>query len=159
MGALAVAPGLTVREATPADGPFLRRLYDSTRAEELAGLAWDDRTRRAFLDQQLDAQAVGYRHQFPDASFLLVDLEGADVGRLYLADEGPTVHVLDISLLPEHQGVGLGGALLGWVIGHGRRVTLSVVGGNPARRLYERLGFVVVAEQPPYLSMEHPPLS
>jgi ribosomal protein S18 acetylase RimI-like enzyme len=156
---VAVAPGLTVREAMVADGPFLRRLYDSTRAEELAGLAWDDRTRRAFLDQQFDAQAAGYRHQFPGARFLVVELEGAAAGRLYLDDDGPTVYVLDISLLPEHRGGGLGGALLRWVIGDGRPATLSVADGNPARRLYERMGFVVVAEQPPYLSMERQPLS
>lgn len=153
---VAVVEGLTVRDATPADDGFLRLVYQSTRVEELAGLSWDESTRQAFFDQQFDAQAADYRRRFPKARLFVVELGGAPVGRLYLGSASDAVHVLDIALLPEHRGRGLGEALLRWVVSDGRRVSLSVAKWNPAQRLYLRLGFAVVAEQGPYLTMERP---
>jgi predicted GNAT family acetyltransferase len=41
----------------------------------------------------------------------------------------------------------------------GRRVSLHVERWNRARRLYERLGFAVVAETDVYLLLERPPAS
>lgn len=150
---------VAVRAATPADEPFLRDVFASTRVDELAGVSWGDATRQAFLDQQFDAQDADYRRRFPEARFLVVELDGTPVGRLYLADDGNVVHVLDIALLPEHRGRGYGDALLRWVIGEGRPVSLSVVKWNPARRLYARLGFEVVAEGDPYVRMQRLPVS
>ena len=53
---------------------------------------------------------------------------------------------MDIALLPEYRGRGIGTALLEELLveadATGRRVTIHVERFNPARRLYERLGFV-----------------
>jgi ribosomal protein S18 acetylase RimI-like enzyme len=55
------------------------------------------------------------------------------------------LRVIDIALLPEHRGRGIGTALMTWVTAiadrEARSVTLHVEPWNPARRLYERLGF------------------
>jgi GNAT superfamily N-acetyltransferase len=149
--------GLTAREATEADEPFLRLLYDSTRVEELSGVSWGDRARRAFLDQQFDAQAHDYRRRFPGARYLVVERDAAPIGRLYLADEGDAVRVLDIALLPEHRNAGLGEAILQWVIDGGRPVSLAVGKWNPAQRLYRRLAFTVVGDEGAYLAMARSP--
>lgn len=148
--------GLSLRPATPDDDAFLRRVYESTRADELAALGWDDATRSAFLAQQFSAQAADYRRRHPDARFLVVELDGVPVGRLYLAESESTVYVLDIGLLPEHRGRGIGRALLERVVTEGKAVSLSVTRWNPAQRLYLRLGFAVVAEDDVYLRMERP---
>lgn len=153
---VAAVDGLTVRDAAPADDGFLRLVYQSTRAEELAGVSWGEATRQAFFDQQFDAQAADYRRRFPEARFLVVELDSAPIGRLYLGDAADAVHVLDIALLSEHRGRGLGEALLRWVVADGRAVSLSVLKWNPAQRLYLRLGFAVVAEQGLHLTMERP---
>jgi ribosomal protein S18 acetylase RimI-like enzyme len=59
--------------------------------------------------------------------------------------------------LPEFQGRGLGTTILGDVIEHarmGRRpVSLQVLKVNPARRLYERLGFVISGESETHFQM------
>lgn len=155
----ALDTGLTLREAMPADDAFLRRAYRSTREAELAGVPWGEATRQAFFDQQFDAQAADYRRRFPRARFLVVELEGAPIGRLYLGEADEVAHILDIALLPEHQGTGFGEALLQWVIASGRRVELSVGRWNRAQRLYLRLRFTVVAEDDLYLHMARRPVS
>ena len=54
---------------------------------------------------------------------------------------------LSVCVLPGYRGAGLGAALVGAAVAEARRrslpaLSLSVEDGNPARRLYERLGFV-----------------
>jgi len=56
---------------------------------------------------------------------------------------------LSVCVLPGYRGAGLGAELVGAVVAQARRrsvpaLSLSVEEGNPARRLYERVGFVPV---------------
>ena len=56
--------------------------------------------------------------------------------------------IVDIALLPEMRGTGLGTAILTDLLAaETRPVQLQVERTNPARRLYERLGFALVEEQ------------
>ncbi len=65
--------------------------------------------------------------------------------------------LVDISLLPEARGSGLGTAILkDLVAAETGPVQLHVERTNRARRLYERLGFEVVETQPIYLRMVRP---
>ena len=53
---------------------------------------------------------------------------------------------LSVCVLPGYRGAGLGAELVGAAVAEARRrglpaLSLSVEEGNPARRLYERLGF------------------
>jgi len=144
----------SLRPATAADDAFLLRVYAGTRADELALTPWDDGQRSAFVRQQHQAQAVHYRMQCPDAelSVIVARIDGApqDLGRLWLHRRADTVHVLDIALLAEWRGHGIGTACLARLMQEatagGRAVTIYVEAGNPARRLYERLGFVPTGE-------------
>jgi ribosomal protein S18 acetylase RimI-like enzyme len=72
----------------------------------------------------------------------------------------PISRIVDIALLPEQRGKGIGTALLRDLLaeadGTGKRVTIHVERLNPALRLYERLGFRV-AEEGVYLFLERPP--
>ena len=62
----------------------------------------------------------------------------------------PRLSELAIAVRPESLGSGIGSALLTRLLEEARNVhpgmVLSVRANNPAKRLYERLGFVVVAE-------------
>ncbi|MGW2825676.1 GNAT family N-acetyltransferase [Streptomyces sp. NPDC001443] len=64
-------------------------------------------------------------------------------------------------LAPSHQGRGLGSAVLRTVLGRtdaqGMTVGLNVLQGSPARRLYERHGFVVESQDPVDVFMARPP--
>ncbi|MFF4835995.1 GNAT family N-acetyltransferase [Streptomyces sp. NPDC001315] len=64
-------------------------------------------------------------------------------------------------LAPHHQGQGLGSAVLRTVLGRtdaqGMTVALNVLQGSAARRLYERHGFLVEAQDPVDVLMVRPP--
>jgi ribosomal protein S18 acetylase RimI-like enzyme len=145
---IADTAGLTLRAAGPDDEVFLAKVYASTRAAEMAAVPWSDDQRRAFLAMQHRAQHSDYHGRYPDASFDLVILAAQLVGRLYL-DRGDREHrVIDIALLPEFRGRGIGTRLLDGVLAGAQAaevpVRLHVEAGNPAAALYRRLGFTDV---------------
>jgi ribosomal protein S18 acetylase RimI-like enzyme len=152
-------PGL--RPAGPDDAEVLHQVYASTREEELSVVPWDAATKEAFLRMQFAAQDTYYRSTYPDASYDLI-VDGAEVlGRLYV-DRGEVAWlVIDLALLPEHRGNGLGTRLLRGVLadaaGAVKPVHMHVEQFNPARRLYDRLGFYQIAEQGIYLLLEWVP--
>lgn len=148
--ARAAERGVTLRDETRADLGFLERLYASAREAEFAAIGWPPATLRAFLRQQFEAQGRHYRLAFPQAERLIVERGGAAIGRLCLAREHDEHRIVDIALLPEARGERLGGAILRDVIEGAARleadVALEVAIGNPARRLYARLGFVAASD-------------
>jgi ribosomal protein S18 acetylase RimI-like enzyme len=133
------------------DRELLLAVYGSTRAEELAQVQWAPGAQEAFLRQQFEAQDAYYREYYSGASFDVIEVEGQGAGRLYV-DRWPfEIRIVDIALLPEFRGRGIGETLLRSLISEAetseRSLTIHVEQGNPARRLYERLGFVPVAER------------
>lgn len=113
--------------------------------------------RAAFLDQQLTAQIARAPGSVPERPLVGGRARGCAHRSVVHMEGGDGVHVVDLALLPEHRGAGVGEALLTRVVGDGRRVSLSVVRTNPAQRLYRRLGFEVVDEDDVYLHMQRPP--
>lgn len=147
--------GVTLRSERDDDVPFLRDLYASTRSEELARVPWTDAQKIAFLHDQFRLQRAHYLDAYRDASFDLVLAGEIPIGRLCLF-RGATDHrVVDVALMPEWRGRGVGGALLRCVQAEagrlGRSVSIHVERVNPAKRLYERLGFVPVEDKGIYL--------
>lgn len=160
-GALASPAEVRLRPIRPEDRPFLFRVYAETRAAEMALVPWGEAQRQAFLTMQFEAQHRSYQANFAGARFEIVEVGGVAAGRLYV-DRGPDeTRVVDIALLPEHRGRGVGSALLRDLLAEatasGRCVTIHVEASNPARRLYERLGFVEVGDEGVYRFMRWSP--
>ena len=153
---------ISLRPICPEDEPFLRRVYTSTRQEELAVVPWTAEQKEAFLRMQFDAQHRYYQEHYASADFLLVLSNDVPIGRLYLDRWETEFRIIDIALLPEHRGVGIGSRLLKDVLDEadraGKAVSIHVEKFNPALRLYERLGFLPVADTGVYLRMERPPI-
>jgi len=137
---------VSFRAVRPEDEAFLLEVYGSTRAEELALTGWDPEQRDAFLKMQLDAQHVHYRGQYPSAQYLVVLLDSGPVGRLYLADKDSEIRILDVTILPEYRGAGIGTALVRDLMAlsaaAGKPLTIYVETFNRSLGLFERLGFV-----------------
>ncbi|HEY1128144.1 MAG TPA: GNAT family N-acetyltransferase [Roseateles sp.] len=134
-----------LRPATPADEASQLAIYASTRADELALTGWPVEQCEAFVRHQHAAQQQHYRHHFPDSRCHLILVDGDTVaGRLWLDERPDRVHVLDIALLPAWRSRGLGTRCLQALAAtaDGRPLSIHVETHNPARRLYERLGFV-----------------
>lgn len=155
------APEYTLRFATDADRPFLRDLYASVRASELAVVPWSAEQRRAFCDDQFGLQDRHYRTHYPGAQFLIVEVDGRPVGRLYRALAGGELRLLDVALLPSMRGQGIGSRLLREFVAEadagGHPAVLYVEPENPARRLYARLGFEPRESFGVYLRMTRAP--
>lgn len=140
--------GLVLRPATAADRPFLLALFAATSA--IAHAPLPPAQRDALLAMQLDAQERSHRARFPDARFDVIEEAGAPIGRLCVDRSADTLRLVDVALLTAWRGRGIGTALLRELqeeaVRTQRRVALYVASGNPAARLYGRLGFQVVAE-------------
>jgi ribosomal protein S18 acetylase RimI-like enzyme len=152
---------IALRPETPQDVPFLRRLYATTREQEMRALPWDAQRREAFLDMQFAAQASHYRACYPDCEFQVIERAGKPAGRLYVERLEDEIRIVDIALAPEHCGRGIGGELLRALLGEaregGKTVSIYVETFNPARRLYDRLGFRALDTNGVYLRMEWTP--
>jgi ribosomal protein S18 acetylase RimI-like enzyme len=146
----ALPDGIRLRPATDADLPFLERVYASTRTEELAQTGWSEEQKRDFLAFQFRAQHHHYVTYYADASFYVVERDGIAIGRLYLHWRSEELRIVDIALLPEARGAGLGGALLRVLMAcaatERKSVSINVEQMNPAMTLYLRLGFRKVGE-------------
>lgn len=152
---------VALRPVADEDLPFLLRVYASTRAEELAQVPWSAEQKEAFLRQQFEAQHAWWREHYTGASFDVVLLDGAPVGRLYVDEWKSEIRIVDIALLPEQRGSGVGTRLLRRVLARGdaagKPVSIHVERFNPALRLYGRLGFREVEDKGVYLLMSRPP--
>jgi GNAT superfamily N-acetyltransferase len=128
---------LSLREATPADEPFLLEVYASTRLEELEPFGWDDNQKQAFIKMQFMARERTY----PRADNRIILLGGRPVGRM-LVDRGEATTLLrDIAVLTEFRNAGIGSQLIQDLMKEGKPIELHVIATSPAVRLYERLGF------------------
>ena len=96
------------------DEPFLYEVYASTRTEELAAVPWTAEEKEAFLRMQFAAQHTHYRNPtyYPNPTFLVVELDGEPAGRLYLHRSAGEIVIVDIALLPEYRGQGVGTRLM-----------------------------------------------
>lgn len=152
---------ITLRPATAGDVPFLKRVYASTRAEEMAVVPWTDEQKSAFVEMQFRAQDMDYRGKHPDAAYDVILRDDTPAGRLYVSRREKEIAILDITLLPEHRGAGIGGALLGDLIcesnSAGKPLVIYVEKYNRAQNLYRRLGFVETEDIGIYWRMEKPP--
>ena len=147
---MTAAPHITLRPVTEEDLPLLECVYSSTRTEELAVVPWTDAQKSEFLNMQFRAQHADYQRNYPDASFRIIEADGSPVGRLYVQHRAEEIRIIDISLLPEHRGHGIGSLLLGNLIreseSRGKPLTIHVERQNPALHLYQRLGFTPIGE-------------
>lgn len=111
---------------------------------------------------QVEAQRREYLTVHPRAEELIVVTGERPAGRLWLARDADPWVLLDVALLPEERGAGLGTAVLSALTAEadaaGAAIRLTVRRDNAgARRLYERLGFAVRDEDELHLVMLRPP--
>lgn len=95
-------------------------------------------------------QANYFRDHFAPAACQMIQVAGVDVGMLAVEALVESVFLANIEIIATEQGRGLGTAVIRSLIADAARrgllVTLQVLKVNPARRLYERLGFEFTGE-------------
>jgi ribosomal protein S18 acetylase RimI-like enzyme len=156
-------PTIRFRPITGDDRDFLFRVYAGTREEELAVVPWSDDEKHEFLQMQFAAQHQYYQEQFADAQFDVIVADDEAVGRLYVDRREEEHRIVDIALLPEYRGRGIGGRILKDLLDEataaGKPVRIHVERNNPALHLYHRLGFLQTSDAGVYLLMEWTPIA
>ena len=140
---------LRLRPATQEDVTFLLTLRQET---------MDPHLRISGLGQSVEEHTQRILFRFDCAQIVQVGDEA--VGLLKVSRDGGDWYVYQIQFKPLWQGQGLGTWLIQSVIDDARTagasLRLNVLKANPARRLYERLGFIVVEETPRVYEMRLP---
>lgn len=135
-----------LRPESALDEAFLRQLIMQSIALELRADLWPEPMRTQLLTMQYQARRTGHRAGFPEGQSHIITLDGEDAGWIFLAEMEHAIHVVEIMLLPELRGRGVGTQAMRYVLElaaqGGKPVTLTVnVLNEGAIRLYERLGF------------------
>jgi ribosomal protein S18 acetylase RimI-like enzyme len=145
---------LTLRPATADDEAFLFDLFASTR-EEFNFL--EETQRQPLLKMQYAARQFQYEEGYPQAEADIILLDDRRAGRMLVNVSEQAITLIDIALLPEYRGTGIGTQVLQDLLKRAvearKPVKLQVFKTNPALRLYERLGFSRCGEQSMYLEM------
>lgn len=100
---------------------------------------WDEQEQRSSLAAQWKLDEVR-----------IISVDGNDAGWLQAAELPTEIRLQKFFILPEYQRSGIGSEVLSQLLATwkptGKKIVLRVLKNNPARRLYERLGFSVIAE-------------
>ena len=119
---------------------------------------WAEEMKADFCRRQFNAQSAYYAENYPGASFQIIERDGWPIGRLYVDRWEKEIRIVDITLLPEARGTGIGTKLLRDLQEEarsaGKSLTIHVERFNRALGLYQRLGFVQIEDKGVYLLME-----
>jgi ribosomal protein S18 acetylase RimI-like enzyme len=160
----APSAGVVLRPRSDDDERFLLALYAETR-DDVVGFGWQPAQVQEFLTMQYRARESTFAANHPSARSEIVVVDGQAVGRLLVDRRAEAIHLVDIALVTEYRGHGVGTELVTDLIEEARLFNrplhLTVRHDNRALDLYHRLGFVPMAApgQPDptdvYLAMEY----
>lgn len=142
---------MKLRPTTPEDAEFLYQLLKATMREYVDQTwGWDEDWQRAYFEMRFDP-----------AKNQIIVLDNHDIGVIATEKSEDEILLSSLYILPEYQGRGIGTRLIKELLARafrdGLAVGLRVLKVNPARRLYERLGFVVVEEKDTHYYMKATP--
>jgi ribosomal protein S18 acetylase RimI-like enzyme len=152
----AVSPEISLRLAKAEDTAFLLKLFASTR-DEFRMLITDESQLAALISMQFNFQMQQYRDGYPDGQDDIILLHDEPIGRMFVDEGERVITLVDVAVLPEYRNRGIGRELLHDLLVRAasakKPVRLHVLKSNPARRLYQRLGFRDVGEDSMYYEM------
>jgi ribosomal protein S18 acetylase RimI-like enzyme len=135
-----ISEKIELRRATPDDFGMAMNLYLVTMKPLTAALMTWDETK----------QSTSFAKQWNVRDAQVIVFEGRDVGWLQIAEMPSELFLQQLFISPAYQRRGIGTRVLQSLVEHwrtvGKPVALTVLKNNPARNLYERLGFNVVGE-------------
>ena len=131
---------ISFRPTRDSDVDFLYALHVATMKEYVEKTwGWND----AFQESL-------FRRNYAPGESQIITLNENDIGMISIESKNDDVFLRAIEIHPEYQRQGLGRGIIRAIIDDairsGKPVSLRVLKVNPAKRLYERLGFETVEE-------------
>jgi GNAT superfamily N-acetyltransferase len=142
---------VTLRTATSGDIEFISGLVETT-MRSYVEQTWGSFNRKLVEETVSKAVASG--------TYSVVEMGTEKVGALAVEHDSMHIQLAQIYILPSHQNRGIGTQLIRNVASRatrdGKPLRVRVLAVNPARRLYEREGFVVTSVTPERVFLERP---
>jgi GNAT superfamily N-acetyltransferase len=137
-----------LRPCTEADDAFVYDVFCTTWESEVAALPNQNLAQHVLRIQHI-AQERRFAARYPEYQRYIVLHDGEPAGRLYVHETDSTMHVVDLTLMPEFRDQGIGTRLFHDLFRHaeaaGQSITLQVERRNErATMLYTALGFDLV---------------
>lgn len=140
------------------DTAFLFEVYLKTRKAEVMSWGWSEKQELEFLRLQFHCRQHSYRQHYPMAESKIIVSKSLKMGYVLTARTERELVLVDIALLPDYQGQGVGTAFIKSLQQEAScralPLCLCVLNGSPAKRLYDRLGFQVIGGDEVYSRME-----
>jgi ribosomal protein S18 acetylase RimI-like enzyme len=150
------------RPMTTADEVFVRQIIAEVLIEDLGAQAWPAEVRAPLVELQYRARQEGILSNYPEAVQEILTADGVTVGWLAVAKCDAEFRLIDIAVSAAFRGKGIGSARLRELTEEaeaaGTPLRLNVFAGNPAIRLYQRLGFQRIRDDGFGVLMERPAL-
>ena len=139
---------ISLRPATMNDLEFLYKLHRAAMksyVEQTWG--WDEQW-----------QAQYFREHFDPSTRQVIRYDGQDVGVIHTEERENCFSLANIEISPDYQRRGIGTFLIQDLVrraaARGLSVTLQILKVNPARALYEHLGFELTGETDTHYTMK-----
>lgn len=139
---------IELRRIETSDFDFLWRLHNAALKDYVAQTwGWDEKWQRE-----------NFINTFNPSEGKIIVVDGKDAGYLWVIEKENEVLLASIRLLPELQNCGVGSKIIRDLLEKSEKpIRLQVLKVNPARRLYERLGFEISRETDTHFIMKANP--
>lgn len=144
-----------LRDVEIDDENFLEEVFFDVRSDEFSIMGLPLEHLKALMKMQHAAQKQSYKWSFPDSEHLLIELNSEKIGRLWIKRYEDKIHLIDISILRDFRGKGIGSFLLDQLKSETETIILRVQKTNfGAIELYRRHDFVIAGDNETYWEME-----
>ncbi len=123
---------------------------DQSFVDRLTRLVMEPYVRKTWQNAA-DIESYFLKNKFNQAITSIVQFENQDIGRVSVTRTAKEIIIDNIHILPEYQGKGIGSQIIRGILKEADKkniaVTLLVLTVNPAKKLYDNLGFVTEFEK------------
>ncbi len=147
-----------LRPVQPVDEDFLFEIFEQSREEEFGLSHWSAGEKDCFLRWQFQLRKTSFKSQFPASTQWIVLTDQRPVGCYEVQIDQVEIRLIDLTLLIQERGKGIGTVLLQRLIEQSiktdKPIRLHVEQTNRALHWYLRLGFRPFGQNGIYVALE-----
>lgn len=129
----------TLRNVTETDKSFIYNVKKASIYDYVDKIwGWDE-----------EYQTIDFENDFNTEYFRIIVVDQKDIGFVQIYEDSLNINIIEIHIIPEYQGNGIGSSIIKAIIKQAveKRKSVNIgtfIDNNRAKRSYERLGFKVI---------------